>query len=262
MKSQTCRICNSNANKIFDAKIMNKYIIDYFHCSNCGFLQTEAPYWLEESYKHPINPEDTGVLHRNVRLSKITSLLLFFLFKKSDKFLDFAGGYGIFTRLMRDRGLDFYWYDPYTQNLVARGFEYDDNSGPVSLITSFELFEHLSNPTKKIEQMLKCTSNILFTTFLLPKKLPKPKEWWYYGLSHVQHISFYSRRTLRYLANKFDLELYSNGRNIHFLTEKKIGNMLFNLIVLSGYMNLDFVTKIRFKGKTTFDREYLINKRR
>ena len=134
----------SSADKMFDAKIMNKYSIDYFYCSNCGFLQTQAPYWLEESYKHSINLEDTGILHRNVRLSKITSLLLLFLFKKNDKFLDFAGGYGLFTRLMRDRGLDFYWHDPYTRNLMARGFEYDDNSGPVSLITSFECFERLS----------------------------------------------------------------------------------------------------------------------
>jgi len=109
----------SSADKMFDAKIMNKYSIDYFYCSNCGFLQTQAPYWLEESYKHSINLEDTGILHRNVRLSKITSLLLLFLFKKNDKFLDFAGGYGLFTRLMRDRGLDFYWHDPYTRNLMA-----------------------------------------------------------------------------------------------------------------------------------------------
>ncbi len=42
-----------------------------------------------------------------------------------DPFLDYAGGYGVFTRLMRDIGFDFYWHDPYTQNLFANGFEKD-----------------------------------------------------------------------------------------------------------------------------------------
>ena len=59
-----------------------KYQIDYFFCKNCGFLQTEKPYWLEEAYKDSINDSDTGYLQRNVLFSKKTlklfSLLLFY----------------------------------------------------------------------------------------------------------------------------------------------------------------------------------------
>jgi len=53
-------------------------------------------------------------MSRNISSSKITAVILFFLFKKFGKFLDFGGGYGIFTRLMRDIGFDFYWYDPHS----------------------------------------------------------------------------------------------------------------------------------------------------
>jgi len=33
-----CKICTSENKVIFSSKILNKYIIDYFHCKNCGFL--------------------------------------------------------------------------------------------------------------------------------------------------------------------------------------------------------------------------------
>jgi len=86
-----CQICKSKMQKIFDAKIMNKYEIDYFYCQNCGFLQTEEPYWLDEAYKDPITLTDTGYMQRNIYLSKITTILLLMFFDYKKKFLDYGG---------------------------------------------------------------------------------------------------------------------------------------------------------------------------
>ena len=72
-----------------------------------------------------MNIEDTGIIKRNILLAKRTSAILFFLFNKKESFLDYGGGYGLFVRLMRDGGFNFYWNDPFTENLFARGFEYD-----------------------------------------------------------------------------------------------------------------------------------------
>lgn len=47
----TCKICGSETSQKFKAKILVKYDINYYHCENCGFLQTEEPFWLEEAYK-------------------------------------------------------------------------------------------------------------------------------------------------------------------------------------------------------------------
>ncbi len=81
----TCKICGKENKFVFKTKIMKKYEISYFHCENCGFLQTEEPYWLSEAYKEPINITDTGYLSRNINLSKIVATLLvsFFDYKKS-----------------------------------------------------------------------------------------------------------------------------------------------------------------------------------
>lgn len=247
-----CKICKSVSNEIFKGKILNKYLINYYYCETCGFLQTEEPYWIEESYKESINLSDTGILSRNLILSNITTSIIYLYFNKSGKYLDYAGGYGIFVRLMRDIGVDFYWQDKFSQNLLAKGFAYDENE-KYEMITSFEAFEHFQNPVEEIENMLTYSSSILFSTDLLPVSPPIPDEWWYYGLDHGQHISFYNVKTLKYIADKYDLILYTNGQNIHLFTKNKISRFLFKNIIKLSNRGLSNFLKKRFKSKTLDD---------
>jgi hypothetical protein len=251
-----CKICGKKAEKIFDAKILGKYKINYFYCNNCGFLQTEEPYWLDEAYKDPITLTDTGYMQRNLYLSrKVTALLtLFFDYKK--KFLDYAGGYGVFVRLMRDIGFDFYWYDKYTQNLFARGFEYkEEMKNEIEAITCFETFEHFDQPIKELENMFLISKNIIFTTELLPEPIPKPDNWWYYTLEDGQHISFYSEKTFQYIAKNYKLN-YIYFRNIHLLTEKHLTKQ--HLILAFGLSKFSFFRRflrLKIKSRTWSDFE-------
>ena len=126
----TCNICQNRSHKVFRHEVRGKYAVEYFLCDNCGFLQTESPFWIKEAYEDPINLSDTGYVTRNVYLSRRALIILYFLFDRQARFLDYAGGYGILTRLMRDYGLDFLWSDEYTPNLFARG-----SAGQTSLIS-------------------------------------------------------------------------------------------------------------------------------
>ncbi len=254
-----CKICRQVNHSIFNAKILHKYDIKYYHCSDCGFLQTEEPYWLEEAYVESINVSDTGIMRRNLHLSKTVSILLYFLFQRNEKFVDFAGGYGIFTRLMRDIGFDFAWYDPYTTNLMARGFEYSDKD-KIELVTSFESFEHFVNPLDEIEKMLAVSKNILFSTYTLPLDVPKPEDWWYYGLEHGQHISLYSVETLRFIAKKYGLNLLTNDINIHLLTEKPIHPYIFKILIKLSRFGLMNYVKIKMKTLTIVDMNSMIER--
>ena len=255
-----CKICGNETHNIFTAKILNKYDIKYYYCNYCGFLQTEEPFWLKEAYSNPISIIDTGIMARNIGSSKIIAVILFFLFNKYSKFLDFAGGYGFLTRLMRDIGFDFYWHDPYSPNLVARGFESKSNNLKYELITSFESFEHFVEPIKEIESMIQFSDNILFSTELLIFPVPKPEEWWYYALESGQHISFYSYKTLRYIAQKYNMNLCSNSRNVHMFTKnKKINNKLFNFLLNFQRFGLFFYVKKKMKSLTVDDMDLLIS---
>lgn len=245
-----CKICNLDNNVIFSSKMLNKYDVKYFHCSHCGFLQTEEPFWLEEAYDETINISDTGYMQRNLFLTKKMTFLLMLFFNKNGQYLDYAGGYGVFVRLMRDIGFDFYWDDKFTKNIFARGFEYE-KAKMIEAITTFESFEHFVNPIEELEKMLYISKNIIFSTELLPSNIPKPKEWWYYGLEHGQHISFYSEKTFKYIAHKYNLH-YSNLGSIHILTERKIENFKLKILMLTKF-GLHKLLEKRMRSKTWDD---------
>lgn len=217
-----CRVCGAEAPKAFRTKIMKKHDVDYFHCENCGLMQPEEPHWLDEAYARPMNLSDTGIIMRNSNYSRLVGALIFCLLDKDAKFLDFAGGYGIFTRMMRDIGFDYYWHDIYTKNLVAAGFEFDDKKDKAELLTAFETFEHFVQPVMEVEKMLAVSDTMIFSTTLLPEPTPKPEDWWYYGLEHGQHTALYRRETLQYIADQFGLQFYTNGGDLHMFTKKLI----------------------------------------
>lgn len=249
----TCKICGANSHKVFAAEILHKYNVSYYQCPGCGFLQTEEPYWFKEAIQEAINLSDTGILSRSIFLSQQTAIILYFLFNRNARFVDYAGGYGILTRLMRDLGFDFYWDDLFAKNIFAQGFEYSSKLGEIELITSFESFEHFIHPLQEIEKMLKISRNILFSTELLPTPLPGPGEWWYYGLDHGQHLSFYSLNTLAYMAQKYHLNLYSNGLNIHLFTTKTLNNSLFKFLLKSSKYGPFCLVKRKMKGRSSAD---------
>jgi len=237
-KIKKCKICESDSYYFAKASILQKYDVDYFQCLNCRFIQTEEPYWLDEAYSKAIASSDVGLVYRNMMMAEITSRLLYNCFDHNGSFLDYGGGYGLFVRLMRDKGFNFYWQDKYCENLFAQGFQLEPaQQNQVLLVTAFELFEHFANPLQEIENILKVCPNILFSTQLLPDNNPKPSEWWYFTPHEGQHISIFTKRSLEIIARKYNLNFYTDGSALHLLTDKVFPEDLFNRIQ-SGDMSV------------------------
>lgn len=224
-----CKICGSNATVFGKSEILGKHPAAFYRCDQCGFMQTETPYWLEEAYSDTITKSDIGLVSRNLKLSDMTQRLILAYFDPTQKFIDYGGGYGLFVRLMRDQGFDFYRHDPLCKNLFAEGFEASPGVN-FALLTAWEVFEHLQNPLPEIEQMISYSPNLLFSTLTLPKE-PKPlDEWWYYGLEHGQHVSFYSSESLHVIARKFNLKVHYSKGSIHFIGDKSINPRLIRIL--------------------------------
>ena len=258
IKTPKCKICSSSLRKIFKTKVLNKYNVQYYQCPNCSFIQTEKEYWLKEAYQSSMNISDTGVLKRNLLLSLKTSLIIQFLLNRKGQFIDYAGGWGVFTRLMRDIGFDFYWFDLYTKNELARGFEADMNK-KYEALTIFEGFEHFQNPHEDLEKMFKLSDTLIFSTALVPIPTPKPQDWWYYGIEHGQHIAFYSKDSFKEIAKKYGYYYYTDGKYFHMLTKKNIPNLFFKFLTsILGFIFLPIVF-LTNKSKTISDSRYLSN---
>ena len=259
MSPESCIVCDSKITYLFNADILKKYSVKYFFCSNCGHIQTEKPYWLDEAYNNPINDSDTGILQRNLNYSNRLAPLLWKEFGKRGKYLDWAGGYGVFVRLMRDIGFDFSWSDSYTANIFAKNFEPSEND-KFDLITCFEVFEHLYSPIQELESLLTKAENILISTELFDdNNIPNEDEWYYYNAKHGQHISFYSYKTLTYVAERYGMHLITNRRDLHLLSRNKLNNksLIKLFIKIHRYLLLPFTeyVKKRMQSKTLEDSE-------
>ncbi len=183
-----CPICDSVMRDAFSARLLEKYEVAYHQCPECGLLQTEEPYWLDEAYSEAIAVADTGLVMRNSSLASKLAVLLYLRFEPRGAYLDVAGGYGMLARLMRDYGFDYYWDDKFCQNLLARGFEADKSTQPFVALTAFEVLEHVHDPLAFIQEKMgqHGSRTLIFTTELYEDGEPPPNDWWYYDTGSDQ----------------------------------------------------------------------------
>jgi hypothetical protein len=245
-----CKICNADAPLFCEGEILRKYKMKYYKCSSCGFVQTEEPYWLNEAYNSAIAQLDIGLIERNQYFVGIVEKLILMFYPKTANYLDYGGGYGAFVRMMRDKGFSFYRYDTYCENIFANHFDMSD--APVKkfdIVTAFEVFEHLKNPMEEISKMLALGDTIFFSTILTTEQPQQFMDWWYRAPLSGQHIAFYTKESLEYIAKKLAKKLYSNGSNFHVLTNVDINREKF-ADIFSAPRERSFMERLVGKFKT------------
>ncbi|NEO83887.1 MAG: glycosyltransferase [Spirulina sp. SIO3F2] len=230
-----CKICEAKSTHFAQAKILKKYDVEYFQCSQCGFVQTEHPYWLTEAYEIPITKSDYGLVARNVGFAQLTLEIITKFLDVRGRFLDYGAGYGVFAHLMRYLNLDFSSYDRYCDNILAPESVVTELTGVYDLITAFEVFEHWVDPIAELSQLFQHSSNLLFSTELLPSNNPKPGEWHYYIPHEGQHIAFYTPKSLQIIAERFGLKVYTTQRLGHFFTDQPLPSNMDTLIPWQRY---------------------------
>lgn len=211
----SCPVCDAPMTEFDTALVLEKYETLYHRCPDCGLVAARDTPWLEEAYESAIHDEDAGLLRRARRYQRLAGAVIGLERLKKGKFLDWAGGYGVFTQLMREKGFDFWQFDPYAKPVFARGF-IDESDAPYDVITAFEVLEHLQDPRNELAGLAKRTDRFMFTTETLPSD-PPPKidAWWYYMPQVGQHITFHTTDSLGRLAKALGYEYVTNGSNWH-----------------------------------------------
>ncbi len=260
MKTPTdiCRSCGNQSRFVQNGVVLDMDV-SYFECPDCGYVQTETPYWLERAYAAAINDSDTGILVRNQANARIVLATLLMLGRLDGKLVDCAGGYGILVRLLRDYGVDALWSDRYCENLVARGFEHTTETA--DLVTAFEAFEHFEKPAEELGKLLAIAPNVLLSTEIIADPAPKQDAWWYYGKEHGQHIGFFRVRTLEKLARERGKFLSSDGVRYHLITDQAVSAGRWKLLIRASRL-LPILLRPRLKSRQWSDHALMAARKR
>ena len=217
MDKINCRLCKSEACYMFKLLVLGKHLVKYFKCNGCGALQTEEPYWLDESYCKDAEIFDTGKASRTLEcFLAFPGLLQAIGISTKDICVDFGGGTGLFARLMRDVGYSFFSYDKYNSGEFISAYRWEQPDREASLVTLFEVAEHFPNPEKDWEVVFNMDPDwVIGCTSVYQGQ---GADWSYLIPQSGQHLFFYTYAAISQLAQKFGRHAYRVG--LYFLISR------------------------------------------
>lgn len=225
IKEFLCRFCYSKVEHYSTSSILG-FKAEYYRCQNCFSVQVRNPTWLEEAHTNAISKFDTGLVTRCFSAANIIGSILALEGLRFSRGVDWAGGTGLLTRILRDQGFNAFTIDKYAQPLHAHGFELTkvEASIPATFISAIECIEHLESP---LEELIEFTSNkeyFFLTVDLISRETPDPvnNEWWYYLPESGQHITFPTAAGLLIFGKKLGFDHYFRVGAMHVLSRRKL----------------------------------------
>ncbi len=195
----------------------------YALCSNCGFcFAPEIANWNLDKFEEMIyNDEyilvDPDYIDIRPRANAVNLISMFGDRAHSIKHLDYGGGDGLLSKMLRIFDWQSVSYDPFVDKNVTVA-----QLGKADLITAFEVFEHVPDPQclmSNLRSLLSHDGIVLFSTLLSDDNIHANQRInWCYASPRNGHISLFSRHSLAILAEKngFNFESFSVGFHILF----------------------------------------------
>ncbi len=229
-----CRLCNGETRYWGQKLLLGRHLVTYSLCGDCGSLQTELPYWLDEAYSGHTTGLDTGACQRCFDLLLETTALLDLLgFPKSARGIDYGSGTGLYARMMRDRGYDFHAQDRYVTPYYMDGFSVEAiHADQYRLITAFEVVEHFPNPIQDLANLFGAGADlVLISTSLFTGQ---DETWPYLSPEAGQHVFFYSPKALASIAVAYGYRVFALRQVFMFVRESYAEDLTRNGINLDA----------------------------
>ena len=223
-----CRLCRAPATFLYTQTLLGRLPVRYWRCPRCDLIETDAPTWLDEAYQSALSALDTGALERSASMLRLTALLAAAVKLPHDAAcLDWGAGHGVFVRMARDAGMNFFGTDRYAQQLYARGYE-ADLSRRYTLVTAFEVWEHFVDVEEELARLFAVAPDYVLVGTVLHEG-PAP-GWWYFMAETGQHVCFFSERTMRHVAERFGYEAYTGPTTTFFARPGALGAIARRLV--------------------------------
>ena len=228
--TNVCRLCGGALKSTFSQKVLGKYDVSYYKCSDCDSLQTETPYWLEEAYKTGnLSCTDTGAAQRN--LHNLSACYIASKILKATNVIDVGGGDGLLCRLLRDYKINCFVKDKYATPTYGQGFT-EQNFDTPDLVLGFEVLEHYPNPISDLDNLFSYNPRALLLSTAIFKN--QNQDWWYLSPVSGQHVFFYSKKSLAMIAAKYKYDLVMSGGFILFVKKASTLTKVAAKIFLNG----------------------------
>lgn len=217
-----CRLCGASARFWNTKRLLDRYDVSYYLCGQCGSLETEQPYWLEVAYDVSGVGDDVGAAQRTIDVVLKTSALLDRIeIPRTAEHVDFGGGLGLFTRMMRDRGVNFLSYDLYARPFFSDRFSLTSLAGrSPAVVTAFEVLEHFTNPVDDLIQLFETRPALVIA--MTEVFTGQDTSWPYLAEGTGQHVFFYSQRALVQIAKRFGYAIALVGGLIVFVGKAEL----------------------------------------
>ena len=205
--SAACLLCETNQKLVFFSDAER----EYYRCSCCDLIFVPREYHLSEidqRARYDSHNNDPGDLrYRNFFKQLLVPLLA--ILPSNSYGLDFGSGPGPTLSLMLEEwGHNVDLYDKfYAQNDAVFQNRYD-------FITATEVVEHLPNPLRDLEVLVKILQKggiLAIMTEIVSPQLDFTN--WYYK-NDPSHVCFYSEKTFLYLANLLGLEIMTLSERV------------------------------------------------
>lgn len=231
-----CPVCGSLAEAI-DVVDFNKcceearglyfkicgFPVYYVLCDECGFcFAPELHRWSINEFANnvynsdyiKVDPDYLEIRPRN-NANAVISMFQNSLFEISH--LDYGGGSGLLSKLLKESGWRSTSYDPFVD--TDQSF---DALGRFDLITAFEVFEHVPDIGQlmvDLSSLLRSDGVILFSTLLSDSFIGRNQRLsWWYASPRNGHISLFSRKSLSVVSKKAGFNFGSFSEGFHILS--------------------------------------------
>jgi hypothetical protein len=210
-KNVPCRLCGGETAIAFKKLVLGRHDVAYHRCADCGSLQTDIPFWLQEAYAIPGVHIDVGCASRTVKnWLGLSTMLDRLSFPRDAVALDFGAASGLLARLMRDIGYNFQSHDKFAVPSFTTYHNIDSiKTTHPQLVTAFEVFEHLPSPRDELAEVLSLGAPLVaFTTWFCDGQT---EDWIYLVPECGQHVFFYSEEAFRAFAGRHGYTLLTSS---------------------------------------------------
>jgi SAM-dependent methyltransferase len=197
--------------------------VHYVQCERCGFSYAPAlAAWPLERFEKEIYNDDYVKFDPDYIEARPAGNAadLHRLFGNSAgniRHLDYGGGSGLLSSILKKQGWDSSSYDPFVNRDVEVG-----QLGQFDLVSAFEVFEHVPDVGQlmaHLRTLLAPGGLVMFSTLSSDGHIQRgqPLDWWY-ASPRNGHISLFSTASLAWLArqNGWQLGSYSAGTHVFF----------------------------------------------